>query len=290
GDEESAEDEVIELVELMEADEGEDRTRELTVKNRLDEKPAVRPAQPAAAKEPMSGAPSENMAEDEEDAELDLSDLTLDFDMEPARPTRAAGEEEITEADLENLLKETSSEEITFEPSGDEGSLQAGKEEEVADADLEALLQEATVEGLEEAKDEAEVLEIVSEVEAAEQVRLEEEKPALKDIESLVGSFEETRVEAEPLMEPVGQTPARVDLDQPMASEEALKEEIATEQPSVEKLAGISEERLEEIVTKVVREVVERVARDTMASVAEKVIGQAIEALKASLENPSEDS
>jgi len=32
------------------------------------------------------------------------------------------------------------------------------------------------------------------------------------------------------------------------------------------------------------------VARETMASVAEKVIGQAIEALKVSLENSSEES
>jgi hypothetical protein len=36
--------------------------------------------------------------------------------------------------------------------------------------------------------------------------------------------------------------------------------------------------------------VVERVARETMTSVAERVIGQAIEALKMSLESSSEES
>jgi hypothetical protein len=52
----------------------------------------------------------------------------------------------------------------------------------------------------------------------------------------------------------------------------------------------MSEERLVEIITRVVEEVVERVARQTMASVAERVIGEAIEALKVSLENSPEES
>jgi hypothetical protein len=46
----------------------------------------------------------------------------------------------------------------------------------------------------------------------------------------------------------------------------------------------ISEERIEEIVTKVVGEVVERVAREVFKDVAEKVISEAIEGLKKSLE------
>ncbi|GEM_PF-3212442 len=50
----------------------------------------------------------------------------------------------------------------------------------------------------------------------------------------------------------------------------------------------ISEERIEEIVTKVVREVVERVAREVFKDVAEKVISEAIEGLKKSLEAESE--
>ncbi len=50
----------------------------------------------------------------------------------------------------------------------------------------------------------------------------------------------------------------------------------------------ISEEKLQEIVTKVVGEVVERVAREVFAEVAEKVIAEAIGSLKKSLEVDSE--
>ena len=44
-----AEDEVIELVELIEADKDEDRTRELTLKNRIKEKPAAKAAKAVKA-------------------------------------------------------------------------------------------------------------------------------------------------------------------------------------------------------------------------------------------------
>ena len=204
GEEGSAEDEVIELVELVEADKDEDKTRELTLKNRIKEKPAVKTpkaAKPAAFKEVVAPAPGRNLPEDEEETELDLSDLTLDMDVETTRPAQTVGEDEITEADLENLLQETSDEEITFDLSSDDEGEREGKDEEVTDADLEALLQEATAEGIEESKEEAEVLEIVSETEAVEEVQLVEEKPPLVDIESVADSFEETQAVTEPLAE-----------------------------------------------------------------------------------------
>ena len=47
---------------------------------------------------------------------------------------------------------------------------------------------------------------------------------------------------------------------------------------------AISEEKIEEIITRVVEDVVERVGRETMANVAEKLITEAIDALKESLE------
>jgi hypothetical protein len=50
---------------------------------------------------------------------------------------------------------------------------------------------------------------------------------------------------------------------------------------------GVSEERMEAIIREVIEDVVERVARETMANVAERVIGEAIEALKQSLEDRS---
>ena len=53
-----------------------------------------------------------------------------------------------------------------------------------------------------------------------------------------------------------------------------------------EELIGISEERIEAIITKAVQGVVERVARETMAAVAERVITESIDALKESLQSP----
>lgn len=47
---------------------------------------------------------------------------------------------------------------------------------------------------------------------------------------------------------------------------------------------GISEERIEAIIREVIEDVVDRVARETMTNVAERVIGEAIEALKKSIE------
>jgi S-DNA-T family DNA segregation ATPase FtsK/SpoIIIE len=293
GDEASAEDEVIELVELVEADKEEDRTRELTLKNRIKEKPAAKrtkAAEAAPVGKPETPEFEKNLPEDEEETELDLSDLTLDMDVETTRPLQSVGEDDITEADLENLLQETSDEEIAFDLSKDEGVGQEGKDEEVTDADLEALLQEATVEGIDEAKEEEEVLEIVSETEAVQEVQIEEEKPSLTGIEMAPDTFEEIQAVTEPLAEEQEPPAARAGTEEPLVPPEQVREEIPVAEPSVEKLTGISEERLEEIITRVVQEVVERVARETMASVAERVIGQAIEALKLSLESSSEES
>jgi hypothetical protein len=295
GEEASTEDEVIELLELVEDDKDDDKTKELPLKNRIKEKPAVKPVKAAKPKTAPAEAPpppaaAKALEDDDEGTELDLSDLTLDMDMETSRPSQTVGEDEITEADLENLLKETSDEEISFDLSSDDTGGGAGKEEEVTDADLEALLQEATAEEAEEIKEEGEALEIVPETEAVEEVHLEEEKPSLTDIETVADSFEETQAVTEPLLEEETRPAARSGVEKETLPEEPVREEIAAEEPSVERLTGISEERLEEIITRVVQDVVERVARETMASVAERVIRQAIEALKESLENSSEDS
>lgn len=51
---------------------------------------------------------------------------------------------------------------------------------------------------------------------------------------------------------------------------------------------GISEERIAAIIKEAVEDVVERVARETMVSVAERVIGEAIDALKQTLDSPPE--
>ncbi len=69
---------------------------------------------------------------------------------------------------------------------------------------------------------------------------------------------------------------------------EKMLEEEPAEQKEPEEPLGISEEKVEAIITKVVGDVVERVTRETMTKVAEKVISKAIEDLKQSLELPPE--
>jgi hypothetical protein len=112
----------------------------------------------------------------------------------------------------------------------------------------------------------------------------------LDDVTETQGSFEEpegpTDVDAQEeetgeiseaaLHSVAGISPLNLDLD-----------EVETPSPQGEPPAVINEEQLEKIVSRVVEEVVERVAREVMAGVAEKVIGEAIEALKQSLDSAS---
>jgi len=66
--------------------------------------------------------------------------------------------------------------------------------------------------------------------------------------------------------------------------EESQKDDLSTGSGQEQKLSGISEERIEALITKTVQDVVEKVARETMTNVAEKLINDAIEALKQTLE------
>ena len=285
-----AEDEVIELVELVESEQDEDMTRELNLKSPIREKAPAKTAKAAPIEQTETSVLGNGLTKDEEETELDLSDLTLDMDMETTRPAKSVGADEITEADLENLLQEASDEELTFELSSDKEGAQEGKNEEVTDADLEALLQKATAEGTEESEEEEEILELISVTEVAEEIEVGRDKPSLPDRKLVGDTFEETQTVTEPLAEEEAPVAVRAETEERIVPEEPMREESAAQEPSVEKITGISEERLEEIITKVVQDVVERVARETMASVAERVIGQAIEALRASLETSSEES
>ena len=69
---------------------------------------------------------------------------------------------------------------------------------------------------------------------------------------------------------------------------ERILDEAPTEKKAVKESIGISEERIEAIISKVVGDVVERVARETMTRVAEKVIREAIDDLRQSLDLPPE--
>jgi hypothetical protein len=107
------------------------------------------------------------------------------------------------------------------------------------------------------------------------------------DIESLAASeaFELEPEEAEAVIAPDF---SEEDLSEvPEMQEEQLGSGVAAAAivSAPEGRVEISEERIETIITSVVQDVVEKVARETFTTVAEKLIAEAIETLKASLES-----
>jgi hypothetical protein len=206
---------------------------------------------------------------------LDLSDITLELNQaeSPERRDRGVPEEnEITEAELEDLLAEESGETVRLDLDSKDASRAAGEREEASgETDLESLL----VEELEEEKEAEEKDDLATE---AMTVKLEGESLLAEDGAGFKAESPLRMEETE-------------DLTKSIASVEELpgltEEEEPTEMPVAPELAGISEEKLEEVITRVVENVVERVARETMVNVAEKLITEAIEALKRSIESNS---
>lgn len=191
---------------------------------------------------------------EEAETELDLSDISLtDLAAEAeAQPGEMLGEEEIAEAPVEEGMEELPTAAIEMDLNMEEEVPEEEVEEEhITETELEKML----------------------ETEPAEEPILDLESP----------------IEAEaPAPE------AELELPQEEVGEAAEAEPAPPEptaapiEPAGEGVVGISEERLEAIVTKVMEDVVERVARETMGSVAERVITEAIDALKESLESASD--
>jgi len=190
----------------------------------------------------------------------------------------------------EDMVDEPESDELS-QLLEEEVSLEAPEvtEEELdlGPGELGEALEEEVSESLESDFDSAlEELE-PSEVGAVEPEIAEAEPESLLDEVAL----EEATVEPEVPVEP--EAPQEVPPELPHedlsevvpATEEGLESAEPVVSPAVEGLTGISEERVEAIITNVVQDVVERVTRETMASVAEKVIREAIDALKQSLES-----
>lgn len=252
------------------------------------------------------------------DIDLDVSDITQEMGADkPQEPNGVQGPLGEISADdsLEDLSLEGTDdiETVSAEESLEEKG--SGTMEFVADSDLEKLFEEELrAEGAvktesaetKEAEPEAAAQAIVDE----DIVTLVDEKPAeleelpqedaLKVEASSQGIAEEIELGEQP--EEVAPEPSPLMPVEPPADEEPLTLEEAPPvveeiQSAPETLAGLSEEKIEEILTRVVGDVVERVTRETVASVAERVtretvttvaervIGEAIEALKKSLEN-----
>ena len=197
-------------------------------------------------------------------------------------PKEAQGEPEEaptedSEADaLDQLLADAEEIETsagTEEPETGEGEPvmdAAAVEEDLGAGDLEAELGTA-LEGLE-----GEAVEEIEE-EAEEGTDLEELSPLEEPLSSGVEPEETGAVDGSGDGAGTPELPP-VDLG-------AVPPVSGPEAPPVEAPAsGLSEARVEALIREVVQEVLERVARETMTEVAERVIGEAIDALKKSLE------
>ncbi|MBW1705475.1 MAG: hypothetical protein JRJ86_09970 [Deltaproteobacteria bacterium] len=252
--------------------------------------------------------PSEGLEADL-DAALEGMEATEPDALEPAEAAEGFKPDEIEALlDDEAFEDETTIDEIS-EAASDELS-EAVEEEfpDIVEDDLDAAL-----EGLEEPDDEiVEAEDMVEEPESDELSQLLEEEgsleapevteeeldlgpgeleDALKDelTEGLESDFDSSLEELEP--SELGAMESEIEEAEPeslldeVELEEGLESSETVAAPAVEGLIGISEEKIEAIVTNVVQDVVERVTRETMASVAEKVIREAIDALKQSLES-----
>jgi hypothetical protein len=201
---------------------------------------------------------------------------------------------EISEADLDSALEGleevgdeiAGADEIVGEPESEEISRFVEEEESLETPEM-------TEEGLdldEGALEEALKDELTEDLEPDFDSSLEELEPSEigeTEAESLIEDvdLEEPPAEPEALQEIESALPQE-DLGEDMpAPEETLESAETFAAQAVEGFVGISEEKVEAIVTNVVQDVVERVTRETMASVAEKVIREAIDALKQSLES-----
>jgi len=216
--------------------------------------------EPRSGKEIGEEGISENL---ETDLDISLSDL--EFEGKPEFEEKLE-EEEILEDNLEEIFEEEPAEEVESDVMAKEGvgSEEKIDEQELSESDLEEMLEGKPV----------------------EEVELDLEK-SLELEESLDDLIKETKVEKPPAESATG-SPYEVLSEEDTTETGPPEPRAVSPGPTDEKMTVISEKKIEEIVTRVVHDVVERVARETMAGVAERVITEAIDALKQSLESESE--
>jgi len=243
--------------------------------------------------------------------------LTADASADEAFDTDAIDLDQLPEVELpeslESELKEMATEEQEVELELMEGELDVALGEESAE------LRDAPEMGLREGEVvleemEADLTEAPIEFEEdleEDVVRDEVEEVAFEDLGAALGG-EAIEFEEAPEVIPTQEGAAEVGATQEVAgeidefqvpTEVGMEEELTEEGLSAEAevdtgmgavapgeiaYPGITEERLEAMITKVVEEVVERVAREAMVSVAERLITGAIEALKKSQEPTSD--
>ena len=248
----------------------------------------------ADLEEMLEEAPTEML--DLELQEFELQDEEVDLDLKEETAPQDESEEGIaeepeyeTEAEIPEMGVEASDNDISFDDiTLDLEEAEPLEEVQIPEGDFEDMLQEVEVDSVALDFDE----------EPAEPVELDidqDKAPTeLMDVEMVVKVEEKTgdayvgSSKEEPL-KPLGEKhPVKIHVDRPATKAAPQEPQALPSEPVDEKQLGISEEVIEEIVTRVVKDVVERVTRETMIEVAEKVITEAIDALKQSLESISD--
>ena len=280
-----SDDEIIELTELLEKGPDDEETRAMDG--------AWREESPGLGMEPgidfSTNEIAKAMDEGHDDSlrssedELDVSDISLELDLKDEgerEPEHKGYEGEITAAELDKILEEKP---LELETETIEKPVQeAAQEGDISAADLEGLLEETSLEEGE--------LDLAEGPDIEEpEISVEEQKAAVDFLESAREDDAAVALEPEEESEPDGETQAFIEMEDlaAPAEEEPGLADTAFEPASPESL-GISEEKIEAVITKVVEDVAERVIRETVAEVAEKVLTEVIDALKKSLESTSE--
>jgi hypothetical protein len=259
--------EVIDLVDLVEKGDGEPLASE-----KLDAAGEEEIDLDSFDLELESPEPSKKPSATEEPQakeELDLSDLTLELGnveapqrKEPETPEQG----DAIQADLENLFADNE-ETVLLKRKGAEEK-RASDEAEITEADLDGLLEE----GFEE-----EALESA--------VKAEESTPPEEELSEMQGALKmEEPLETTEAIDLRETRPGEAKIPEPAVKQEILETPPIVSEPVVQEAGGLSEEKLEMIITRVVEDVIERVARKTMTDVAERLITEAIDALKRSME------
>ncbi|MDY7036913.1 MAG: hypothetical protein SV375_12220 [Thermodesulfobacteriota bacterium] len=266
-------DKIIELVDIVEKGEIEDANTDKDLESLLEDD------QLTVEMEDIDGSTDEIQIKEifEEESleplepDVDLADLTFESEMageERPENLEQRVEEEIGKSDLEKMLEgEPAGEvELGLESVIDIAEpLEEKIEEEIGDEDLEKILED----------------------EQTEDTELDLEDGTIAIAEPLEDLFDESKVEEVTPEEQ--EEPYKEELGQEIAEQKMPPEpEISATEPMVSQFAGMSEEKYEAIVARVVQDTVERVAREVLANVAEKVITEAIDALKKSLESASD--
>jgi hypothetical protein len=283
-----SDDEIIELTDLVEKGPDDEETRAMDGNWRGEsEASETGPEIDFSTKEiakAMDEAPGESPKHSED--EIDMSDISLELDVKDegeGEPEQKGFEGEITAAELDSILEENSLEpqiEMVEKPAQE-----TVQEEDISAPNLEGLFEEsAQEEGAVDLGEEAEMEE--------PEISVEEQKAAEDFLESAREDDAAVALEPEEESEPEGETQAFIEMDDLPRSPEPEPEpdvaDTAFETTTTSESLGISEEKIEAVMTRVVEDVAERVIRQTVAEVTEKVLTEVIDALKKSLESTPE--